>query len=57
MLTTEDVARLFGMKASTIGDYARRGILPSFKVGKHRRFRRSAIEEWLRDQSRANPYR
>jgi excisionase family DNA binding protein len=57
ILNTEEVAALFGMKRTTVADYARRGVLPSFKIGKHRRYRRSDIEAWLEEQSRPNPFR
>jgi excisionase family DNA binding protein len=43
------------MKRTTIEDYARRGILPSLKPGRHRRFVRSDVEAALaalRDTSR-----
>jgi Helix-turn-helix domain len=31
------------MRESTVQDYARRGVLPSFKIGRHRRFLRSDV--------------
>jgi excisionase family DNA binding protein len=37
------------MRLSTVEDYARRGVLPSVKVGRHRRFIRSQVEQALRD--------
>lgn len=57
VLTITDVAEILGLRASTVSDYARRGILPSFKIGRHRRFRRSDIQKWLVECSRVNPYR
>lgn len=57
ILDIEQVARIFAMKESTVGDYARRGLIPSFKIGRHRRFRRSEIEAWINRQTEANPYR
>jgi excisionase family DNA binding protein len=44
LLTAEQMARLLQMRVSTIEDYARRGVLPSVKVGRHRRFLRSQVE-------------
>jgi excisionase family DNA binding protein len=35
------------MKRTTIEDYARRGLLPSLKLGRHRRFVRSDVEAAL----------
>jgi len=36
------------MKRSTIEDYARRAVLPSVKLGRHRRFIVSDVEATLR---------
>lgn len=47
LLTAPQVASILQMKVSTIEDYARRGILPSVKVGRHRRFVRSQLEQAL----------
>jgi excisionase family DNA binding protein len=53
LMTAEQLAALLLVRKSTVEDYARRGLLPSLKLGRHRRFVRSdvihAIEE-LRDQ-------
>jgi excisionase family DNA binding protein len=55
LLTAEQLADLLQMRRSTIEDYARRGLLPSLKLGRHRRFVRSdvldALDE-LRRQAR-----
>ena len=55
LLTSKQVAELLQMKRTTVEDYARRGILPSLKLGRHRRFVRSDVETALaalRDASR-----
>jgi excisionase family DNA binding protein len=44
LMTAEQVAALLLLPASTVKDYARRGVLPSIKLGKHRRFVRSQVE-------------
>lgn len=44
LMTTQDISAIFQLRASTIEDYARRGVLPSLKVGRHRRFLRSEVE-------------
>ena len=52
LMTAAQVAELLQMKRTTIEDYARRGLLPSIKLGRHRRFVRSDVEaalEWLRN--------
>ena len=55
LLTTDEVAELLNIPRSTVSDYARRGVLPSVKLGRHRRFVRSdvddAIERMRRDRS------
>jgi excisionase family DNA binding protein len=35
------------MRRSTVEDYGRRGLLPSLKLGRHRRFVRSDVEAAL----------
>lgn len=43
LLTAQQVAGLLRMRKSTVEDYARRGLLPSLKLGRHRRFIRSDV--------------
>ncbi len=50
VLTAQEVAELLRVRPSTVLDLARRAVLPSFKVGKHRRFLRSDIDSWLDEQ-------
>ena len=45
LLTTEEVAELLNIPRSTVSDYARRGVLPSIKLGRHRRFVRSDVAD------------
>ena len=45
LLTAEEVAELLHVPRSTVSDYARRGVLPSIKLGRHRRFVRSDIAD------------
>ena len=60
LMTSAQVAELLQMKRTTIEDYARRGLLPSLKLGRHRRFVRSDVEaalaqlrtDWQRHGSR-----
>ncbi len=47
LMTADQVAELLQMKRTTIEDYARRGLLPSIKLGRHRRFVRSDVEAAL----------
>jgi excisionase family DNA binding protein len=43
VLTSEQVAQLLAMRRSTVEDYARRGVLPSIKLGRHRRYLRADV--------------
>jgi excisionase family DNA binding protein len=52
LMTAEQVATLLLLPVSTIKDYARREVLPSIKLGKHRRFVRSAVRTALDDLAR-----
>ncbi len=47
LLTAAQVGELLGLRQATVEDYARRGVLPSFKLGKHRRFIRAQLEARL----------
>ena len=47
MMTPSQIAALLQMRVSTIESYARRGLLPSVKVGRHGRFIRSEVERAL----------
>lgn len=48
LMTAQDVATLLRLRLSTVEDYARRGLLPSLKIGRHRRFLRSQVEQAVR---------
>ncbi len=52
LMTADQVAALLLLPVSTVKDYARRGVLPSIKLGKHRRFVRSAVQAALDDLAR-----
>jgi excisionase family DNA binding protein len=43
LMTSGEVADLLAMRRSTVDDYARRGLLTSLKLGRHRRFVRTDI--------------
>ena len=47
LMTPSQVAALLQMRLSTIESYARRGLLPSVKVGRHRRFIRSQLDRTI----------
>jgi excisionase family DNA binding protein len=43
LLTADQLAALLLVRKSTVEDYARRGVIPSLKLGRHRRFVRSDV--------------
>ena len=47
LMTLRQVAALMQMRLSTVESYARRGLLPSVTVSRHRRFIRSEVERAL----------
>lgn len=49
VLTAREVARILKLPQSTIYEYARRGIIPSAKIGKAVRFHRATIASLLVD--------
>lgn len=42
-LDRQQIADLLLVRKSTVEDYARRGLLPSLELGRHRRFIRSDV--------------
>lgn len=51
VLTARDVALLLHAPVSTVEDWARRGILPSVKIGRRRIYIRESIEAALIDHA------
>ena len=47
ILEPHEVAELLKLRYSTVLDLSRRGVLPAFKIGKHWRYRRADLEEWM----------
>jgi excisionase family DNA binding protein len=52
ILTVMEVARFLRVPKSTVYKLARVGELPSLKIGKHWRFLRRDIHEWMHGRSR-----
>lgn len=48
ILDADDVAKLLKLNEQTVKRLANRGELPGFKIGGRWRFRREAIEEYIR---------
>lgn len=51
-LTIDEVAEYLRLPLSTTYKFAQDRILPGFKVGKHWRFRRESIQEWVKEQEK-----
>ncbi|MGO9901695.1 MAG: helix-turn-helix domain-containing protein [Solirubrobacteraceae bacterium] len=47
ILEPHEVAQLLKLRHSTVLDLSRRGVLPAFKIGKHWRYRRADLKEWI----------
>ncbi len=52
LLTAADVARLLEVPTSWVYEQARQGRIPTVMLGRYRRFRAEAIEEWIRKRER-----
>lgn len=50
ILTVDEVAEFLRMPRSTIYSLAQEGRIPAFKVGRRWRFRKSVLEEWVKEQ-------
>jgi len=57
VMTAREVAGLLHAPVITVEDWARRGILPSVKVGRRRLYIRQRIEAALLGEQRARPSR
>ena len=49
LLTASDVARILGVPTSWVYEQSRRGRIPTVTLGRYRRYRREAIDDWLRE--------
>jgi excisionase family DNA binding protein len=50
VLTIEDLAEYLKISKSTLYKLAQEGALPGQKVGRHWRFHREAVDQWLRNE-------
>lgn len=51
VMTQEEVAEELKLRPSTVGNLARRGIIPSYKIGGARRYSAKAIARYLQQVS------
>jgi len=52
LLRPDQAAVLLAVKTSWVYDAVRTGSLPCIRVGRHIRFTRGMLEEWLNDRTR-----
>lgn len=50
LMTVEEIAEYMRLPQSTVYKLAQERKLPGFKVGRHWRFRREAVMQWVREQ-------
>ncbi|WP_259314365.1 helix-turn-helix domain-containing protein [Capillimicrobium parvum] len=48
LLTAEEVAERLGMTAAWVYEQSRNGRIPTVLLGRYRRYRREAIDDWIR---------
>jgi excisionase family DNA binding protein len=52
IMEAKEVAKFLHLHLFTIHKLAREGKIPAFKIGNDWRFRRSSIEQWVRDKEK-----
>jgi excisionase family DNA binding protein len=55
LLTAGEVAELLAVPESWVREATREGRLPHLRLGRYRRYQRTAIEAWLADQRGGPP--
>ena len=55
VLTIEELAAYLKIPKSTLYKLVREGKIPSQKIGRHWRFRKGAIDNWLEEKRADNP--
>jgi excisionase family DNA binding protein len=50
LLTAGQVAKLLGVPTSWVYEQSRRGRIPTVTLGRYRRYRLEAIEDWIRNR-------
>ena len=55
LLTVDVVAQRLGVSKDWVWAQARAGRIPNVRIGRYRRFREEAIEEWLAGLEKSQP--
>jgi excisionase family DNA binding protein len=53
-MTAQQAAEYLGVPLDSLYAYCRRRLLPHIRVGKHVRFRLTALDGWMADQEKAS---
>lgn len=56
-MEAKEVAEFLHLHLFTIHKLARQGRLPAFKIGNDWRFRKSSIDQWVKDKEKTNGHR
>jgi excisionase family DNA binding protein len=48
LMDADEVAELLGVPKSWVYEQSRQGRIPTVRLGRYRRYRREAIEQWVR---------
>ncbi|NLX96713.1 MAG: helix-turn-helix domain-containing protein [Rhodopirellula sp.] len=54
VMTIEELSKYLKISRSTLYKLAQEGKLPAQKVGRHWRFHREAVDEWLKHKAEPN---
>lgn len=54
IMTSKEVAEYLSLHPLTVHKYARKGVLPSFKIGTDWRFQKKDIDKWIKDKVEYN---
>lgn len=54
LLTAAQVAELLGVPKGWVYEQSRKGEIPTVELGRYRRFRREAIDDWIAEQERGS---
>jgi excisionase family DNA binding protein len=49
LMDAPEVAELLGVSVSWVYEQSRRGLIPTVTLGRYRRYRRAAVEAWIRE--------
>ena len=54
ILTAKEVSQYLKVPLSSLHQLARTKKIPAFKVGRHWRFKKERLDEWLKEQEKVN---